>query len=90
MLTTEQLSVVMALPLVNLTNASKHDCEFTQDFTKEEVILKKELEDEQKKKSCRRSDDQVAERTGRCTQKLRLNEDQAEKLKKELEEKNSC
>lgn len=45
--TTEQLSDVMALPLVNLTNASKHVCEFTQDFTKEEVILKKELEDEQ-------------------------------------------
>ena len=51
MLTTEQLTDVVALPLVNSTNASEHDCEITQDFTKEEVILKKELEDEQKKKS---------------------------------------
>ena len=41
----EEDSDVMALPLVNSTNASEHDCEITQDFTKEEVILKKELEE---------------------------------------------
>lgn len=46
----EEDSDVMALPLVNSTNASEHDCEITQDFTKE-VILNKELENEQKKKS---------------------------------------
>ena len=47
--TTEQLSDVMALPLVNLTNASACDCEIAKVFTEAEVIQKKEFEDEQKK-----------------------------------------
>ena len=90
MLTTEQLTDVMALPLVNSTNASEHDCEITQDFTKE-VILNKELENEQKKKSLHKIRwPSCGKKLEGVQQKLRLNEDQVEKLKKELEEKNSC
>lgn len=79
--TTERLSDVMALPLVNSTNASACDCEIAKAFTDTEVIRKKELEDEQKKWKV--AEDQITELRKEpedVQQKLRINEGQAEKI----------